>query len=183
MTFLDLVKRRQSDRAYAARPVGRDVIDRCLEAARLAPSACNSQPWRFIVVDGGEDRARLAEAAFGGIYGMNRFAASAPVLIAVLTERSTYAARLGGRIRGVQYSLIDIGIACEHLCLQAAEEGLGTCWLGWFNERGVKHVLGLPRGARVDILISMGYPADADVREKKRRPIDDVRQYAAGAGP
>ena len=135
MAFINLVQQRQSTRAYRATPVPRALIERCLEAARLAPSACNCQPWRFIVVDDLDTRSALATAAFSGVYSMCAFAKHAPVLIAVITERSSYAAALGGMFRGTQYNLIDIGIACEHLVLQATEEGLGTCWLGWFNEK------------------------------------------------
>jgi nitroreductase len=177
MRFFELVGKRQSDRRYAEKPVSREVIEHCLEAARLAPSACNSQPWTFIVVDHPEDRDRLAAAAFSGIYNMNRFAARAPVLVAVVTERSKYIARLGGMIRGIQYSLLDIGAACEHFVLQAAEEGVGTCWLGWFDEKAVKRVLDLPRHARVDVLISMGYPGDGTVRDKKRKTPAEVWRY------
>ena len=177
MTFLELVTRRSSVRRYRGDAVPREAIERCIEAARLAPSACNSQPWRFVVVHDGTLRRRLAEAAFRGAYAMNRFAADAPVLVAVVTERSRYAARLGGWLRGVQYSLIDIGIAGEHFVLQAAEEGLGTCWLGWFNEKGVKRVLDLPRRAGVDILISVGYAATDESPPKKRKRVEDMREY------
>lgn len=181
MTFLDLVKARRSVRRYSRKPVPRRIIDRCLEAARLAPSACNSQPWSFVVVDAPDAVAAIAPRVFGGIYSMNSFVKDAPVLVAVVTERSTYAARLGGFFKGTQYNLIDIGIACEHLILQAAEEGVGTCWLGWFDEKALKKALGLPRGSRVDILISMGYAADVPkVGEKTRKPLDEVRRYAAG---
>jgi nitroreductase len=179
MTFLDLVRTRQSERRYAPTQVPRAIVERCLEAARLAPSACNSQPWTFIVVDDEAVRNRLAEAAFSGLYSMNRFAAKAPVLVAVVTERSKYVARLGGQMRGVQYSLIDIGIACEHFILQAAEEGVGSCWLGWFNEGAVKKVLGLPRGARIDVIISVGYPETPQVREKNRKRREDMARYVS----
>jgi len=176
--FLKLCRTRRSVRRYASTPVPRECMDRCLEAARLAPSACNSQPWSFVVADSEPVRGRLAEAAFSGPYSMNRFALIAPVLIAVLTERSRFAAAVGGFFRGVQYNLIDVGIACEHLVLQAAEEGLGTCWLGWFNEKAVKKVLALPRAAHVDILISLGYPADASPdRESARKILDEIRSY------
>ncbi len=177
MKFMDLVKNRQSCRQYAAQPVSREIIERCLEAARLAPSACNSQPWTFLVIHDPEKKNELAEKAFSGIYSMNRFAGQAPVLIVVVTERSKYVARLGGQLRGVQYSLIDVGIACEHLILQAAEEGLGTCWLGWFNEKAVKQVLGLPRQTKLDVMISLGYPATGDIRTKNRKPPDETCQY------
>lgn len=177
MNFPDLCRRRQSCRKYQPEPVPRELIDQCLEAARLAPSACNSQPWTFIVTDQPAARDALAEAAFSGMYNMNRFAAGAPVLVTVITERSKYLARLGGHFRGVQYSLIDIGIACEHFILQAAEQGLGSCWFGWFNEKAVKQVLDLPRDAHIDVMISLGYPADTP-RDKKRRPLDEIRRYS-----
>src|SRR3989339_620853 len=119
MTFIDLVKHRFSCRKFLNTPVEKEKLEQCLEAARLAPSACNSQPWSFIVVDEEKCKNRLAEEAFSGAYSMNAFAKSAPVLIVVVTERSGYIARLGGYFKGVQYSLIDIGIACEHLILQA----------------------------------------------------------------
>lgn len=175
--FLELVKKRKSVRQYLSKPVPRHAIERCLEAARLAPSACNSQPWYFIVADDEDLKKGLAEAAFSGIYSMNTFAKSAPVLIAVVTERSGYIARLGGYFKGVQYSLVDIGIACEHLVLQAEEEGIGTCWLGWFNEKAVKKFLGLPEGNKIDIMISMGYPEDNSSREKTRKTLDEIRKY------
>lgn len=177
MPFLELVQRRNSCRAYAATPVPREVLDRCCDAARLAPSACNSQPWLFHVIDEPALRARVADAAFSGAYTMCAFAKTAPVLVVVETLRSTYTARLGAFLRGVQYNLIDVGIAGEHFALQAAEEGLGTCWLGWFNARAVKKALQLPRGAQVDIIFSVGYPLDATPREKVRKTLDDVRRY------
>ena len=177
MTFLDLVRKRYSLRQYAAKSVPRDVIDRCLEAARLAPSACNSQPWTFLVADTEPARGKLASVAFGGIYSMNVFAAKAPVLIAVIAEHSKYAARLGGHLRGVQYNLVDLGIACEHLVLQAAEEGLGTCWLGWFNERAVRKELGLPWGTTIPLLISAGYPGIEPPRKKNRKSLEEIRRY------
>ena len=176
MSFLDLVKKRRSVRKYSAKPVSRETIDRCLEAARLAPSACNSQPWSFIVVDDAKLKGEL-DKTFSGIYSMNSFAKSAPVFIVVITERSNYVARLGGYFKSIQYSLLDIGIACEHLILQAAEEGLGTCWLGWFNESAVKKVLGLPKNKKVDIIISMGYPEEEAAREKGRKSLEEIRRF------
>ena len=155
MSFLDLVKRRKSLRKYSSKPVPGEAIERCLEAARLAPSACNSQPWRFIVVQEPKLKEALGKAAFGGLHSMNSFAKNAPALVVMITERSTYAAALAGSFKGIQYSLIDIGIAGEHFCLQAAEEGLGTCWLGWFDQCGVQKILGLSKNDRIDIIISI----------------------------
>lgn len=177
MVFLDLVKRRQSLRKYLSRPVSRKVIERCLEAARLAPSACNSQPWSFVVVDESGLKAKFTEAVFSGIYSMNSFAKAAPVIIAVITEKSSYAAKVGGFLKGTQYSLIDIGIATEHLILQAEEEGLGTCWLGWFDEKKAKKILNIPKNKKIDILISLGYPETKELRDKNRKSLDEIRKY------
>ena len=177
MTFLELVKKRRSVRKYSAKPVPREVMDRCLEAARLAPSACNSQPWFFIVADDEKLKSTLARSAFSGVYSMNSFAKDAPVLIVVVTERSNYIARLGGYFKGVQYSLIDIGIACEHLVLQAEEEKLGTCWLGWFDEKAAKRILGLPKDKKIDIIISMGYPEEAAGADRPRKSLEEIRRF------
>jgi len=173
MNFFDLVKKRQSCRKYSSKPVPREALERCLEAARLAPSACNSQAWRFIVVTEPSLRARLAEKAFSGMYGMNSFAKEAPVLVVVVTEKLKFAAQTAGALRGTQYNLIDIGISAEHFILQATEEGLGTCWLGWFDQKGVREALGLSKKDCIDIVISVGYSADPE-REKVRKPTSEM---------
>lgn len=177
MKFLELTRKRRSVRRYTSGPVPREIVDRCVEAARLAPSACNAQPWSFIVVDDPELKNKLAAQAFSGIYSINSFAKDAVVLVVVVRERSSYAAKLAGCLRGIQYSLIDIGIACEHLVLQAEEECVGTCWIGWFNERAVKKVLCLPAKTKIDVIISMGYPEDTTRAEKQRKSLDQIRRF------
>ncbi len=177
MTFDALIKVRKSVRLYSEKPVSRILIDQCIDAARLAPSACNSQPWSFLVVDDRDTLNRLCPKAFGGIYSLNRFVRKAPVLIVIVTERSRYYTQLGGQFRGIKYNLVDIGIAGDHLTLQAQELGLGTCWLGWFNEKALKKELGLPKNKRIDILISMGYPANKHPRKKQRKSLDEIRDY------
>jgi len=177
MEFLELARARYSSRSYKSDPVEREAVERCLEAARLGPSACNSQPWKFIVCNSDPFRQTLVEQAFSGIYSMNAFAKKAPVIIAVVRQSSQYASKLGGMFRGTDFSLLDIGMACEHLVLQAAEEGLGTCILGWFNEKNVKKLLDLPFSAKVDLLISLGHPAEKGSRPKNRKNLDDIREY------
>jgi len=176
MNFNELMQNRRSVRKYSPDPVPRELIDRCIEAARLAPSACNGQPWYFIVVDNTEDKNRLCEAAFGGIYSSNKFVRKAPVIIVVVTDERSYQTKAGGFFRNIKYALVDIGIAGEHLALQATELGLGTCWLGWFSERGVRKALNLPKSTKIDILFSLGYPADSE-RPKNRRTLDEIRKY------
>lgn len=177
MKFLELVRIRQSVREYKPDPIPVEVLDRCFEAARLAPSACNSQPWSFIAITNPTIIKELAEQAFSGIYSLNSFARNAPVIVVVITERSRYTACLGGYFRGTQYNLVDVGIAVEHFILQATSEGLGTCWIGWFNERAVRRILKIPSRKKIDILITVGYPASPDIREKKRRTLDGIRRY------
>ena len=157
MALLDLLKHRKSVRDFLDRPVEREKIMMCLEAARLAPSACNSQPWKFIVVDDRQLKNKLCDAAFSGIYLVNSFCKMAPVMVAVISEKSRFLARIGGMFRGTKYYLIDIGIAIEHFVLQAEDLGLGTCWIGWFNERAVKSTLNIPPHKKIDILIALGY--------------------------
>jgi nitroreductase len=108
---------------------------------------------------------------------INAFAKEAPVLVAVVREQSGYCAALGGFCRGVQFGLVDIGIASEHFVLQAAEDGVGTCWLGWFDEKGVKRILGIPRNKKVDMLISVGYPVSDTAREKVRKSLGAISTF------
>lgn len=177
MKFLDLVKIRKSVRKYTAKPIDRDIIDRCLQAAQAAPSACNSQPWYFIVVDTPELKKKIADAAFSGIHSINSFAKNAPVLVVVVRDKSKYLASLGGYFRGFQFNLIDIAIACEHFILQAAEEGVGSCWLGWFNEKAVKIILSIAHDKNIDIIISLGYPETEEQVVKKRKPLSEISKF------
>ena len=178
MALLDLLKQRKSIREFLDRPVEREKIMKCLEAARLAPSACNSQPWRFIVVDDRQLKNKLCDAAFGGVYMVNSFCKMAPVIVVVISEKSKFLARIGGMFRGTKYYLIDIGAACEHFVLEAEDLGLGTCWIGWFNEAGVKSVLNIPQHKKIDILIALGYYDKEKVSsEHGREPMDKVASF------
>jgi len=178
MVFHDLIKHRKSVRDFLDRPVEREKIMMCLEAARLAPSECNSQPWKFIVVDDRQLKNKLCDAVFSGIYSMNSFCKMAPVIVVVISEKSKFIARVGGVFRGTKYYLIDIGIACEHFVLQAEDLGLGTCWIGWFNEGAVKSVLNIPQHKKIDILIALGYYDREKVRsEHGREPIDKIAAF------
>ena len=118
----------------------------------------------------------VAEKAFSGAFAMNAFAKVAPILVVVIRERSTYFAKLGGAFRGIQFSLLDIGIAVEHFILQAAEEGLGTCWIGWFNEKAVKKVLGIPRHKKIDAVVSLGYPQENTIPDKTRKSLSAMSE-------
>ncbi len=174
--FLELVNKRYSIRDYVDKPVERDKLDLCLEAARVAPSACNSQPWKFVVVDDVNLKNELCAKIFSGIYSMNKFVKKAPVLLAVVSEKGSFVARVGAQLRDTRYYLIDIGIAVEHFVLQATELGLGTCWIGWFNEREAKKVLNIPYDKRIDIIVSVGY-SEQQKRQKVRQTLDQISWY------
>lgn len=172
--FLKLVEERKSIRRYLPRAVDREKIRVCIEAARLAPSAENVQPWRFVVLDDPDIKASFAADVFSGIYSISKFAAEAPVLILVLARLDILANRIGKQIQGIHYYLIDIGIAGEHLVLQAEELGLGTCWIGWFHTGKARKFLKIPSKYKIVSLISMGYYEKKPSRERKRKNIEEI---------
>lgn len=174
MEFSELIRVRQSDRKYLPQEVEKEKIVKCLEAARLSPSANNSQPWKFIVVNEPELKDKVAALAAG--LGMNKWAVQAPVIIAVVLETPGFTTRLGAILKGKEFRLMDIGMAVEHLCLQAADLGLGTCIMGWFDEKKVKRLLQVPRTKRISLLISLGYP-DAPTRPKARKDIATIASW------
>ena len=165
LSFSELAKKRQSDRKYKEQPVEREKILQCLETARLSPSANNSQPWKFVIVDDFEKKEQIAECSIG--LGMNKFTHQCPVMIAVVLEKQNFMSSIGSIIKNKDYCLFDLGIAVNQFCLQAADLGLGTCIMGWFDEKKVKKIIGV-RNRRIPLLISLGYP-DAPTREKVRK--------------
>lgn len=174
--ILDLIKSRQSDRKYSNKPVEQEKLDRIIEAGRMAPSACNAQPWKFIVVTDPDLVSELAKAASAPLLGMNTFVAQAPVQIVIVREKPNLTSKIGASIKDKDYSLIDIGIASENICLQAKAEGIGSCMLGWFDELRVKKLLGVPKTKRVELIITLGYSL-SDQREKRRKPGEETVSY------
>ncbi|MEW5901511.1 MAG: nitroreductase family protein [Acidobacteriota bacterium] len=171
------MRKRRSVRRYLDRPVEREKILVCLEAARLAPSAENVQPWRFLVLDDPAVKEKFSAAAFSGIYSFSRFAARAPVLIVILARLDILANRIGKQIQDVSFYLLDIGIAGEHLVLQAEELGLGTCWIGWFNARKTRKYFGIPRKYKIVSLMALGYSEQRPPREKNRKSLSEIAWF------
>jgi nitroreductase len=173
-SFHDLVRNRSSVRAYADRKVDREVIVRIIEAARLAPSACNRQPWRFVVADDPELVSRICTRGMHGPVP-NVWAREAPVIIVIGLAPSPMVNTAGKVLKGIDYSMISAGIAGEHICLAAQDEGLGTCWIGWFRSRAVKKLCGIPSRIKLAALITLGYPRDTgSVPEKERMKRDEI---------
>jgi len=177
MTLSETILKRRSIRKFLDRPVERDKIEACLEAARLAPSADNVQPWRFIVVDDPQVRQRLAQEAFSGIYRICRFAAAAPVLILILAHPDILANKLGSAVQKTQFYLLDIGIAGEHLVLAATELGLGTCWIGWFNKKRVRKFFSIPGKYDVVAMMALGYFDPTHLAPKRKKALSDIVRY------
>lgn len=173
--FLKLVAARQSDRAYdTTRTVEPEKLEQILEAARLAPSACNAQPWKFVVVTDPQLAKEIGKATAG--LGMNKFAKDAPVHILVVEESMNITSFLGAKIKDKYFPLIDIGIATSHITLAAESLGLGSCILGWFDEKEIKRLTGIPASKRLLLDITIGYSAKPK-RKKSRKEKSKIVSY------
>jgi nitroreductase len=175
--FQTIVRNRQSDRGYSSQPIEKEKLSRILEAARLSPSACNAQPWKFIVVDDESVKNKLAETTSSKVLGLNHFTKQAPVHIVIVMESANFTSNFGSMVKQKHFPLIDIGIAAEHICLAAAAEGLGSCMIGWFDESAVKKLLHIPKSKRPILIITLGYPEKAEIREKRRKSLDQIACY------
>ncbi len=165
MTVIDAIGKRYSCRAYQDKPVEQEKLDIILEGVRLAPSAKNLQDWRLVLVRGAEKKRRLAQAA-----NNQMFIEKAGVVI-VGCSNSREVMRCGQAV-----GPIDVAIALEHVCLQAAELGLATCWIGSFYPEKVRPILGIPDDITIVELMALGYPADTR-KEPKREPIQKILSY------
>jgi nitroreductase len=165
MDFIDLVNLRRSVRCYQDRPVEHGLLDQLAEALRLAPSASNQQPWRLVIVDEPSQRDAVAKACCSGMGAFNAFVMKAPVMAVLCRLKPRLLNQAAALAKTMDWTLIDIGIAAEHLCLQAAELGLGSCMLGWFDEKRIAHLLGLPAAVRVGLVVAIGWPADDPTKD------------------
>lgn len=167
MEFYEVVRRRRSIRAYKPDPIEEEKLIRVLEAARLAPSAANRQPWYFIVVKDPRVKERLRRA-----YPREWFV-KAPVIIVACAD-PTVAWR---RRDGEEYWKVDVAIAMEHLVLAAVNEGLGTCWIAAFDEEAAKEALGIPESIRVVAMTPLGYPAEERGPVTDRKPLEQIVRF------
>ena len=171
MNFTEIANNRQSCRSYDPdRPVEPEKLQAVLEAARLAPSACNGQPYHFTVCQG-ESAQKVAAACMG--MGMNKFASQAPVAIVISEEPYVKSAALGAKVKNNDYRSIDIGIAAAYLTAEAAARGLGSCILGWLDDQKIREACGLSYPVR--LVITLGHPTEGEkLRTKKRKEIDEL---------
>lgn len=171
MDFLEIANARQSCRSYdEARPVEQEKLDAILEAAQLAPSACNGQPYHFTVCRG--ETAKAVAAATAGM-GMNKFASQAPILIVISEQPYVKSAAVGSRLKKIDYRSIDIGIAAAYLTAEATTQGLSTCILGWLDDGKIRDICGLDQPVR--LVITLGYAKEGDpLRAKKRKALSEL---------
>ncbi len=175
MLLSELINRRQSVRKYKNQSIEEEKIKKLIEAVHLAPSACNSQPWKLIIVDEPDLKNEVAKATFSKTVSFNKFALEAPVIAVLVIEKAKLIARVGGGIKNQEYPQYDIGIAAEHFCLQATELDLGTCMIGWFNEKKIQELLHIPKSRKVGLVITLGYAPDGYKQRKKiRKPVDEI---------
>lgn len=171
MNFTEIAQNRQSCRSYdETRPVEQEKLQAIMEAVRLAPSACNGQPYHFTVCKG--DLAKEAAKATMGM-GMNKFASQAPVLIVVSEEPYIKSAAVGAKVKKNDYRSMDIGIAAAYLTAEATAQGLSTCILGWLDDEKLRKLCNLEHPVR--LVITLGYAKEGDkLREKKRKDISQL---------
>ena len=174
MDFYPLVQRRESCRQYEDRPVEPEKIDQMLACARLAPSACNSQPWHFTVVAG--EKARQI-APYMKEHGLNGFAEQVPCFLVIQETKAQLAPAVAGLVDSQKYAQMDVGIVTAFLTLAAAEMGLGTCILGSFSEEKIREALDIPPERKVRLILCVGYPAGGDApRPKKRKELSEIAE-------
>ena len=171
MNFLEIAETRQSCRSYNPdKTVEAEKLERILESARLAPSACNGQPYHITVCKGNAAK-QVAKAVQG--MGMNKFSLDAPILLVISEKPYVASAALGARLKGIDYRSIDIGILAAYITAEATAQGLGTCILGWLDDEAIRKICDLD-GA-VKLVITLGYAKDSDkLRTKKRKDIEEL---------
>ena len=171
MNFTEIAENRQSCRSYdTGREIEQQKLDRILSSARLAPSACNGQPYHITVCKG--DAAKKVAKATQGM-GMNKFASDAPVLLVISEKPYVASAALGAKAKGIDYRSIDIGILAAYITAEAAAQGLGSCILGWLSDSDIRKICGLD--SAVKLVITLGYAKEDDkLRPKKRKDIDTL---------
>ena len=174
--YFELVRRRESCRNFDPnRMVEKEKLTRCAEAAWLAPSACNGQPWRYLIVTNPELAEKLRPLMME--LGQNKFLQKCPAFAVVLEENTVLKVSLSQKFKDQDFAPIDVGLSVSQFCYAATEQGLSTCIIGWHNENKIRELFGLPKTARVRLVLAIGYAASDKLREKTRKPIEDVIRY------
>ncbi|MBQ3575956.1 MAG: nitroreductase family protein [Coprobacter sp.] len=167
--FIKLAQERSSIRKYSNKEVSCEVINQIIESARIAPSAVNFQPWKFLIIKGEKSKQIVRES-----YKREWFATAPLYIIACGNHQEAWHRSFDGK----DHTDIDIAIAVEHICLSATSAGLGTCWVCNFDATKLKTDLSLPENLEPIAIIPLGYPeGDGDVRPKKRKTTEEIIQW------
>ena len=171
--YFDLIQRRESCRNFDQnRPVEKEKLQRCAEAAWIAPSACNGQPWHYLIVTNPELVEKLRPLMME--FNMNKFVKNCLAFAVVLEENTILKVSLSQKFKDQDFAPIDVAFSCSQFCYAATEQGLSTCIIGWHNEQKIRELFHLPKTTRVRLIVAIGYAASDTLREKKRKPIEDV---------
>lgn len=174
MDFQKLIRTRESCRSYDPnKAVEQEKLDIILEAAQLAPSACNGQPYHITVCTG---KKAIEAAKATQEMGMNKFASQAPVLLVISEENYVKSAALGAKLKGNDYRSIDIGIVSAYITAAATDLGLSTCILGWLDDEKLRKICDVQHPVR--LVITLGYPKSNTIREKKRKSLEELVTYS-----
>ncbi len=176
MDVFELIQKRESCRDYSDERVPREKLNALIEAARLAPSGHNGQPWRFVVVDDAKQVLRFAECVYDKETGINRFAAQVPAYIVAIENQTKK------RFSSAQFSSqgnrgVDIGIATGYLTLAATETGLSTCIMSWIDREKIKKLLSVPEELYIHLAVAVGYAKSPEIRQKKRKAMEEIASY------
>jgi nitroreductase len=169
-SFYQLIQERESCRKFNGKPVTKEDVTKIIEAARLSPSACNGQPWHFIVVTDQETKAKLSGH-------MQSFNAKAGAMIVMIEEKSNITSTIGSKIKHQDYTQMDMGIVASYLSLAATSLGISNCIIGWFDESKIKTMLNLPKKKRIRLILSLGYTNETNIRPKIRKNMDEIVTY------
>ncbi|GHU68682.1 NAD(P)H nitroreductase [Clostridia bacterium] len=170
--FMELCGQRQSCRSFSDQPISHETLLRVVEAARLAPSACNSQPWRFILVESPEKVAQIAPC--GQVMGINGFLKDAKAILLILETPAKLMPMIASVIDGQYFAKGDVGGAALAACFAATEQGVGSCIIGLFDRPKIREILDLPSETDIAYFIALGYPKNTAVRAKSRKPLDEL---------
>ncbi len=173
--FMELAKTRQTCREFADKPVEHDKLAACVEAARLAPSGCNAQPWTFVVVEKPELVAKVADCI--AMNGMNPYAKQAKAFLVVLEEHAKLMPQIACMLDSQYFAKGDLGSATAYFCLEAASLGLGTCQFGIYDRVKMGQLLDIPEHKQYGAVIAIGYPAKPEIRNKQRKPLGELVRF------
>ena len=174
--FKEMCLRRQTCREFTDAPVEHEKLVAIVDAARLAPSGCNSQPWSFIVAEKKDTVKQVAECV--AQMGMNPYAAQCQAFVVVVEEPATLMPKISCLIDNQYFAKGDVGAAVVYISFEAASQGLGACQFGIFDREKMRTILGIPKEKQINALVGIGYPAKPEIRQKQRKSLDEVARFA-----